>query len=169
MNVFYMTALFFVLQLANVIVSTIRSILTIKGTRLQAAIINAIYFSFYTVIVVFIVSDFTSNQILNWIIKISVVFVTNFFGVFISFKITNKARKDKMWEIVAIFSDKNEMSQAISIFDENKVPNYPACSNEKNLNILKIYSSGRKASKEINDVLKKYQVKTIIHEENGIL
>ena len=74
-----------------------------------------------------------------------------------------------MWEIIAIFSDKNEMSQAISIFDENKVPNYPACSNEKNLNILKIYSSGRKVSKEINDVLKKYQVKTIIHEENGIL
>jgi len=169
MQTLYMAILFFVLQLINVIMSTIRSILTIKGTRLQAAITNAVYFSFYTIIVVLMVSDFTDNVIWNWIIKISIVFVTNFLGVFISFKITNKARKDKMWEIIAIFSDENEMAEAICIFDRDNVPNYPACSNKKNLNILKIYSSDRKISKNINQILKQYQVKTIIHEENGIL
>lgn len=166
MNIFYMTALFFILQLLNVIMSTVRSILTIKGTRLQAALVTAVYFSFYTVIVVFIVSDFTDNVILNWVIKISVVFITNFFGVFISFEITNRVRKDKMWEIVAFFTLKEEMKDAASIFDEAKIPNYSACSK---FNILRIYSSSKKMSKEINQILKKYQVKTTIHEENGIL
>lgn len=49
--------LFIILQLVNVILSTIKSICTIKCGKFIAALMNAVYFGFYTVIMIYTVND----------------------------------------------------------------------------------------------------------------
>ncbi len=169
MQTLYMAILFFILQLINVIFSVIKSLLLFKGTKFQAAITNAVYYSLYTVIVIFMVSDFTENAIWNWIIKISIVFVTNFVGAFISFEITDFLRKDKIWEVTAIFKNRDEINEAFSKFNSQNIDCYISHSSSNGFNVLKIYSDNRKTSKIIDKIIKKYKTKTIVHEENGVL
>lgn len=169
MQTLYMAILFFVLQLINVIFSIIKSLLLFKGTKFQAAITNAVYYSLYTVIVIFMVSDFTENAVWNWIIKISIVFVTNFVGAFISFEITDLLRKDKIWEVTALFKKQDEINEAFSEFNSQSIDCYISHSSSNGLNVLKIYSANRKTSKIIDKIIKKYKTKTIVHEENGVL
>jgi hypothetical protein len=85
--------IFLVLQLVNVILSTIRSILTIKGGKLVASFINAGYFAFYTIVLIYTVADFPL-----WV-KVAITFGTNLIGVFIVKLIEQKMRKDRLWKI----------------------------------------------------------------------
>ena len=157
--------LFFILQLINVILSTIKYLLTIKGTKLRAAFINAFYYSVYAVIVIFTVKDFTNNLVWNWTIKLSIVFVTNFIGVLISFKIMDAFHKEKIWELIILFKSEEEIEKAVNELNDLNIPNYIACKNT-NLNVLKVYSDNRKTSRIINKIIDKYSIKIIAHEEN---
>lgn len=85
--------IFTLLQFANVIFSTIRSILTIKGTKLTATLSNALYFGYYTIVLVFTVQDFPL-----WI-KVLVTTLTNFVGVYLVKLFEEKKQKDKLWRI----------------------------------------------------------------------
>lgn len=157
--------LFFILQLINVILSTIKYLLTIKGTKLRAAFINAFYYSIYAVIVIFTVKDFTDNILWNWIIKLGIVFITNFIGVLISFKIMDIFHKEKIWELIILFKYSEEIEKAVNELNDLNIPNYIACKNI-DLNVLKVYSDSRKTSRIINKIIDKYSIKIIAHEEN---
>lgn len=85
--------IFTLLQFANVIFSTIRSILTIKGTKLTATLSNALYFGYYTIVLVFTVQDFPL-----WI-KVIVTTLTNFVGVYLVKLFEEKKKKDRLWRI----------------------------------------------------------------------
>ena len=85
--------IFSFLILINVLLSTIRSITTIKSNKWIAGLVNAISYGFYTWLVVLTVADF------NLWIKIGITAIANFIGVWIIKFIEEKARKDKMWRI----------------------------------------------------------------------
>ena len=80
--------LFFLLQLINVILSTMRSILTINAKPSVAAIFNAISYTFYNVIVKLITSQ-------DMAIIMTVTFLTNLLGVYIAKFVLNKLSKDR--------------------------------------------------------------------------
>jgi hypothetical protein len=67
-------AIFFGLQLINVILSTIRSIVTVKASKHTAAFINAISYTFYNGIVKLL----TGQEM--WVI-LSTTFITNIIGI----------------------------------------------------------------------------------------
>lgn len=84
---------FCVLNVINVILQTIKSLVTIKCGKWSAATMNAIAFGLYQVIIVYAVCD------LPLVIKIVVVAIANFIGVFCTKLVEEKLRKDKLWKV----------------------------------------------------------------------
>lgn len=88
--------LFTVLSLINVVFSTVRSLITINGDKTAAAVINAAYFSFYNVVLIYTVADFPL-----WV-KCVITFGANLIGVYIV-KYIEEVKKSKeppkLWKI----------------------------------------------------------------------
>ena len=86
------------LSLINVIASTARSILTIKGNKWVASLISGGYFAFYNVMVIYMVADFS----LLW--KCVITFFCNVIGTLIVKYVEESLRKDKLWKVEATIS-----------------------------------------------------------------
>lgn len=82
---------FFILSVINVIFSTVRSIVTIKSGKGIASIINAGYFAFYNLVMIYTMADFPLT------VKCAITFVCNLVGVYIVKWAEERARKDKLW------------------------------------------------------------------------
>ena len=87
--------LFIVLSILNVILNTVKSIVTVKGGKLAAAFINAITFFVYTYVIIY------TNCELNMHLKAGITAIINFVGVYVVKLIEEKARKDKLWKVEA--------------------------------------------------------------------
>jgi hypothetical protein len=87
--------LFVVLNVVNVVIQTIKSIATIKCGKVAAALINAIAYGLYTIVVIYTVCD------LNLWLKAGVVAIANLVGVYVVKLFEEKARKDKLWKVEA--------------------------------------------------------------------
>lgn len=85
--------IFTILSIVNVILQTVKSIATFKCGKTLAAIVNAIAFGLYTVVLVY------TNCDLPLLTKALVVAVCNFVGVWVVKYGEEKARKDKLWKI----------------------------------------------------------------------
>ena len=83
--------IFALATLINVLLSTIRSITTIKSNKWIAGLVNAVSYGFYTWLVVLTVADF------NLWIKVGITAIANFIGVWLIKFVEEKARKDKLW------------------------------------------------------------------------
>lgn len=87
--------IFILLSLVNVIFSTFRSLATINSGKWVASLVNAGYFSFYNVMLIYTVADFPLWE------KCAVTFGCNLIGVFLVKLIEEKSRKDKLWKVEA--------------------------------------------------------------------
>jgi hypothetical protein len=87
--------LFIVLNVVNVIIQTVKSIATIKCGKTMAAIVNAIAYGLYTVVVVYTVCELPL-----WL-KVVVVGGANLVGVYLVKLFEEKGRKDKLWKVEA--------------------------------------------------------------------
>ena len=87
--------IFVVLNVVNVVIQTVKSIATIKCGRVPAAVINAVAYGLYTVVVVYTVCELPL-----WL-KATVVAVANLVGVYIVKLLEEKKRKDKLWKVEA--------------------------------------------------------------------
>ena len=70
--------IFIILNVVNVVIQTVKTIVTVNGTPLSAAIINAVTFAIYTVVVVFMNADGLG---VFW--KAVIIGVVNFIGVYV--------------------------------------------------------------------------------------
>lgn len=89
-----MLVIFTICSLVNVILNTMKSIVTVKGTTFAAANMNMVTFGFYTLVL---------KQIANMPLEITVpvVMITNFIGVYFASWILKTVRKDRLWRISA--------------------------------------------------------------------
>ena len=88
--------LFSICTIINVILSTVKSIITIKGGKLAAALTNAITYGFYTYVIIL-----TNDAGLSTGIKMLITAAANFIGVFLVKYFEEKRRKDKLWKVEA--------------------------------------------------------------------
>ena len=86
--------LFSICTIINVILSTIKSLITIKGSKLAAALINALTYGFYTYVILL-----TSDAALSIEGKMAVTAAANFIGVYLVKLLEEKARKEMLWKI----------------------------------------------------------------------
>ena len=86
--------LFTIATIVNIVLSTIRSLCTIKGGKWVSAISNAVCYGFYPLIVML-----TAKGTVDILINMLITAVANFVCVWIIKYVEEKARKDKMWKV----------------------------------------------------------------------
>lgn len=147
-------------SLVNVVVSTLKSIITVKGNKISAATINAISYAINTVIIFYTAGDFAL-----WI-KVLISAITNFIGVFIGIWILEKIKKDKLWEIKGIIDRALSETdiQKLNILDEHNIF-YALQRTVLNKTFIYIYSSNKEESRLIKSVLNDIGAKHIVNEE----
>lgn len=89
-----MLLIFALCTLLNVVLATIKSVMTIKGTKISAAIWNALSFGLYSYIVIL-----TATADLTTLEKVIVTIVCNLIGVYGVKWVEEKMRKDRLWKI----------------------------------------------------------------------
>ena len=69
--------IFIILSIINVIFSTIKSIVTVKGGAVSASLLSALYYGYYNIVLIYTVAEFPLWQ------KVVVTFGCNLVGVFV--------------------------------------------------------------------------------------
>lgn len=86
--------LFIICTLANVVIATIKSVMTIKGGKVAASIWNALSYGLYSYIVIM-----TANADISTLGKVLITVGCNLIGVFFVKLVEEKMRKDRLWKI----------------------------------------------------------------------
>jgi hypothetical protein len=147
------------LSIVNVVFSTIRSIVTINGSKTFASLISGGYFAFYNIMMIYTVADFPMWQ------KCVITFVCNVVGVFLVKWGEEKARKDKLWKVEATVKP----AEAESIKRFCKAFNLPfSYINIDKYVIFNFYCATQKESALIKDVLGNYDVKYFVSESKTL-
>lgn len=95
--------IFVSLSIVNVVLNTMKSIITVKGGVIAAALINGITFYVYTYVLIY------TNCELNMHLKALVTGLINVVGVGIVKLVEMKMRKDKLWKVeLTVTSDNAE-------------------------------------------------------------
>ena len=153
-------SIFFGLQLVNVILSTIRSIVTVKASRHSAALMNAVSYTFYNGIVKLLTAQ-------NMSVILATTFITNIIGVYTANFILDKVRKDKLWVFGVTFKAKDENVNIRTIVNMLTYANIKFVYNEvipEKLYTMQIFSYTQKESDMIKEILKNFNVKYYITE-----
>lgn len=154
-----MLILFTVLSIVNVVFSTIRSLVTIKSGKWVASLVNAGYFAYYTIVLIYTVADFPLWQ------KVLVTFGCNLVGVFIVKLIEEKKQKETLWRIEATVK-KEHITKVSSFLKANKISYslMPINSNENTVYI--IYSPDCATSERVKEIITECQAKYFVTEMN---
>ena len=104
--------LFIVLSILNVILNTIKSIVTVKGSPLVASLINGLTFFVYTYVIIF------TNCELNMHLKAIITAVVNIIGVYVVKLIEEKAKKSRLWKIEATFGKSENIIEKLKAWEE---------------------------------------------------
>lgn len=147
--------IFFILTTINVIFSTIKSIVTIKGNALSASLVSALYYGFYNVVLIYTVADFPLWQ------KVAVTFICNLVGVFAVKWAEAKARKDKLWKVeVTIPAEQSEqMIEDCKYYELS----YNYIDIDKYF-LFNFYCPTQKESENVKKLLKSYDAKYFVSE-----
>ena len=154
------TILLFALCTAiNVILSTIKSILTVKGGKFSASFINAITYGFYSYVIVL-----TSADGMPIWLKMAITAVCNFVGVYLVKWIEEKARKDKLWKVELTVPTK--YTNTID-FDLHDVPHsYIELSDKHTL--FNFYCATQKESAKVKAIANQYEAKYFVAESKNL-
>lgn len=152
---------FFLATLVNVILSTLKSVITIKGGRISASIASAVAYGFNTLVIKMI------SGVDTWVAVVSSV-VCNLVGVYIGLFITDKWRKDQLWKItVSVPTDK--MHDFKSDLKQAEIAFIAYETSYEKYKVVDIFSKARPESKKVREIIKKYDVKYTISANAGVL
>lgn len=154
---------FVVLNVVNVVIQTVKSIATIKCGRVPAAVINAVAYGLYTIVVVYTVCELPL-----WL-KTTVVAVANLIGVYVVKVLEEKARKDKLWKVEATLRSQNIEPQYDDCIIELKENNIPFNYIDANKYIIvNCYCATQKESTQVKTILDKYHAKYFVSESKTL-
>ena len=149
---------FIVLNIANVIIQTIKSIATVKCGKVSAAVVNAVAYGLYTIVTVYLMCE------LDLYLKAGIVALCNLVGVYVVKLIEEKARKDKLWKVEATVPA--QWTDAVH-FDLKDIPhNY--VQNVGKYTLFNFYCATQKESAKVRDILAQYEVKYFVSESKTL-
>lgn len=151
---------FLALNVVNVVIQTVKSIVTINGGKMIAAVINAVTFFIYTFCVVYMNADGLG---LVW--KALIIGVINFVGVYVVKLIEEKSRKDKLWRVEATVSREVALD-LIRKLKANNLP-YNYIDIEKYY-LFNVYCATQAQSAKVKEVLNSYNAKYFVSESKTL-
>lgn len=148
--------LFIILQVVNVILSTIKSIVLIKGHKWATIIANTVYFGVYTAVLKQLT---TINNL--WLLVV-ITMAANFVGTWIGIDVTEKLRKADLWTINTVVRSEYLKDYKKALNEANiKYISYQTTWDE--CSAVDIFSESRSDSKIIKVILERFNVKYSIH------
>lgn len=148
--------IFIILNIANVIIQTVKSIATIKCGKAVAALINAVAYGLYTVVTVYMMCE------LNLGLKALIVALCNLVGVFVVKLIEEKTRKDRLWKVEATVL-RGYTKSLHSDLDRADIPhNY--LENVGKYTLFNIFCATQKQSAKAKEIMAKYEAKYFVSE-----
>ena len=148
--------IFVLLSIVNVIFSTIKSIVTIKGSPLAASVASALYYGYYNIVLIYTVADFPLWQ------KVVVTAGCNLVGVFIVKYGEAKARKTKLWKVELTIPTKYK-----DIIDRLSVPHsYIELSDKHTL--FNFYCATQEESAKVKTIVNQYGAKYFVAESKNL-
>ena len=146
---------FIILNIFNVIIQTVKSLCTINCGKVVAALVNAVAYGLYTVVLIYTVCD------LPLILKALVVALCNLIGVFVVKWIEEKLRKDRLWKIE--MTVKKEHAETVHFRLTNlMVPNIYIIAGK--WAIFSCYCSDKNQSRLVLKIGEEYNAKTFASE-----
>lgn len=149
---------FVVLNVVNVIIQTVKSIITINGTKWSASIVNAVAYGLYTIVVVYM-----SAEGLGLLWKALIIGVANLIGVFVVKFIEEKNRKDKLWKVEATV-DSYLIVDLHRILNEGGVPHSWLEIGTTDRVILNCYCDTKRESELVKELLNASGAKYFVSE-----
>ena len=151
---------FFLSQLVNVILSTIKSVLTIKGTRITAVIVTTISYTINALIVSLI------GKVDDLITICIVTAITNIVGVTFSLWLLDKLRKDRLWRYsISIDSDKVAMLK--TDLTDNNLKFINIGSDWDKMKLIDVFAYSKEESIIVKKLISKYKAKYTVVEPKG--
>lgn len=152
--------LFVVLNIVNVILQTVKAIATVKCGKWLAALINAVAYGLYTVVVVYTMCD------LPLMLKAVVVALCNLIGVYVVKHFEEKGRKDKLWKVEATVL-RGWTNELHSKLVEAEIPhNY--LENVGKYTLFNVYCATQSESKVAKTILDHYNAKYFVSESKNL-
>lgn len=148
--------IFIVLNIANVIIQTVKSIATVKCGKVVAALINAVAYGLYTVVTVYMLCE------LNLGLKALIVALCNLVGVFVVKLVEEKTRKARLWKVEATVL-RGYTQSLHSDLDKADIPhNY--LENVGKYTLFNIFCATQKQSAKAKEIMAKYEAKYFVTE-----
>ena len=150
---------FVILNILNVIIQTVKSLATVKCGKVSAAIINAIAYGFYTIVLIYMVCELPL-----WL-KATVVAICNLIGVYVVKFGEEKARKDKLWKVELTIKPQyaNELEK---VLDEMCIPN--SYIDLKKYYLFNVYCATQKESQLVKELVSTYKAKYFVLETKSL-
>lgn len=148
------------LNIANVIIQTVKSIATVKCGKGVAAIVNAVAYGLYTVVTVYLMCELSLG------LKALIVALCNLVGVYVVKWAEEKARKDKLWKVEATVFDPN----TFPLWNELQKANIP-CNYIPRIgkwSVFNIYCETKEQSQKAKEILNKYEAKYFVSESKTL-
>lgn len=145
--------IFVICSLVNVILSTLKTLIMVNAGRGSAIIINAVCYGFYTLVV----KQLTS---VDYVTAIIVTILANIVGVWISYKIMDLFKKDKLWRITATLKNKKQLDECVKALEKYNI----SFTQIKDSLSIDIYSYTQKESSIVKTILNNYDYKYFIQE-----
>lgn len=148
--------IFIVLNIFNVILQTVKSICTVKCGKTVAAIVNAVAYGLYTVVIVFTNADLPLMQ------KVLVVALSNLIGVYVVKWFEEKQRKEMLWKVEFTVLAQNTKTVADILTLAHIPHNY--IENVGKYTMFNAYCATQKQSESVKEIIKEYNAKYFVSE-----
>ena len=152
--------LFIIGTMINVVLSTIKSIATVKGGKFIASLMNALTYGFYSYVIILTTADGLSVGA-----KMLITAACNFIGVYLVKYFEEKWRKDRLWQITATV-DIDKAAELVRRSEaKNLIFNYIPIGKYC---IINYYSYSKEDSEAVAPLLKEFEAKYFISEAKSI-
>lgn len=153
--------MFILMNILNVVIQTIKSLVTVKCGKTTAAVVNAIAYGLYTYIMVLTMCE------LPMLVKCLVVAGCNFIGVWLVKWGEEKARKDKLWKVEATFKHDPDLIAELKQWAEENNIGYKYNDIVRYYEI-DFYSHTQAESAIIRDFIQKHNGKYFVSESKNL-
>ena len=151
---------FIILNILNVIIQTVKSIVTIKCGKGIASIVNAIAFGLYTVVTVYMMCELPLGT------KAFIVAMCNLVGVYVVKYFEEKARKDKLWK-VELTIKANATTDLHTNLKDLDIP-HRYIEGVGNYTLFNVYCATQKESALVKEIANRYNAKYFVMETKSL-
>lgn len=151
--------IFVIIQLVNVFLSTIKSVLTVNGSKSTAAIINSISYTIGAVI-----TKLLTEQ--SFVVAIVVTFFANLIGVYAAKLFLETTKKEKLWLYLATMTNVDEQKEVEKELKYRNIQ-FTLLTAENNRYFITIFSYSKAESAYIRELLKQHHIKYSILENQS--